>query len=171
MLLALSLSPLLGLTSITAAPTPQRYPNPEPCLGNCSWIHDPSIIKEDNRYYRFSTSGNIAIATAPSLSGPWEYKGALLDNGTNIYVDSSQDIWAPSIHKIGDEYYAFVRPIFPHSFPSFTSRRFFSDHRSTPFLSWAHKTRTSAMRAPHHSTPGHGQTTAVSGSPNPQDTT
>ena len=47
------------------------YPDPEPCRGNCSWIHDPSVIYENNKYWRFSTSGNIAIASAPSLGGPW----------------------------------------------------------------------------------------------------
>ena len=69
------------------------YPQPEPCSGNCSWIHDPSILYEDGTYWRFSTSGNIAIATAPSLGGPWRYRGALLHNGTSIFVTDEQDIW------------------------------------------------------------------------------
>jgi hypothetical protein len=70
------------------------YPDPEPCQGNCSWIHDPSIYYEDGTYWRFSTSGNIAVATAPSFGGPWEYQGALLSNGTSIEVSENQDIWA-----------------------------------------------------------------------------
>jgi hypothetical protein len=70
------------------------YPDPEPCQGNCSWIHDPSIYYEDGTYWRFSTSGNIAVATAPSFGGPWEYQGALLSNGTRIDVSENQDIWA-----------------------------------------------------------------------------
>ena len=69
------------------------YPEPEQCRGNCSWIHDPSIWYENGTYWRFSTSGNIAIATAPSLGGPWRYQGALLHNGTSIYVSENQDIW------------------------------------------------------------------------------
>lgn len=69
------------------------FPDPEPCRGNCSWIHDPSILYEDGKYWRFSTSGNIAIATAPSLGGPWHYQGALLHNGTSIMVHPDQDIW------------------------------------------------------------------------------
>jgi arabinan endo-1,5-alpha-L-arabinosidase len=102
------------------------YPLPEPCHGNCSWIHDPSIWYEDGTYWRFSTSGNIAIATAPSLGGPWRYEGALLHNGTSIFVSDGQDIWvsaysgsgprlstdlcdghmqAPSVTKRGDTYY------------------------------------------------------------------
>jgi arabinan endo-1,5-alpha-L-arabinosidase len=69
------------------------YPDPEPCRGNCSWVHDPSIVYENNKYWRFSTSGNIAIASAPSLDGPWRYEGALLHNGTSIQVHPDQDIW------------------------------------------------------------------------------
>ncbi|PVH93796.1 glycoside hydrolase family 43 protein, partial [Periconia macrospinosa] len=84
------------------------YPDPEPCRGNCSWIHDPSIVKHGNRYYRFSTSGNIAIATAPEIGGPWVYEGAVLTNGTGIVVDEDrQDVWAPNVAKIGDIYYCY----------------------------------------------------------------
>ncbi|KAF1949539.1 Arabinanase/levansucrase/invertase [Byssothecium circinans] len=85
-----------------------KYPNPEPCKGNCSWIHDPSIVKKGGKYYRFSTSGNIAIATAPAIEGPWTYQGALLTNGTKIVVDAvRQDIWAPNVIKIGPTYYCY----------------------------------------------------------------
>ena len=90
----------LGLTS----PIPQNgavhtlaqvnYPDPGPSSGNISWIHDPSIIYEGGKYWRFSTSGNIAVATAPSISGPWTYEGALLREGTKIHVADGQDIWA-----------------------------------------------------------------------------
>ncbi|PSN70725.1 Arabinanase/levansucrase/invertase, partial [Corynespora cassiicola Philippines] len=83
------------------------YPNPEISTGNNSGIHDPSIIKKDGTYYRFSTGGNIAIATAPTIAGPWEYKGALLHKGTSIIVVEGQDIWAPDVSKIGDTYYAY----------------------------------------------------------------
>lgn len=73
------------------------YPDPEPCRGNCSWVHDPSIWYEDGTYWRFSTSGNIAIATAPSLGGPWRYEGSLLHDGTNVFVSDGQDIWVSAI--------------------------------------------------------------------------
>ncbi|KAF2849763.1 glycoside hydrolase family 43 protein [Plenodomus tracheiphilus IPT5] len=81
------------------------YPNPEPCRGNCTWVLDPSILYDDGVYWRFSTSGNIAIATASKMEGPWEYRGALLTNGTKIFVNYEQDIWAPSVTKIGDTFY------------------------------------------------------------------
>ncbi|KAI8941804.1 hypothetical protein NX059_003005 [Plenodomus lindquistii] len=60
---------------------------------------DPSVVYENGTYWRFSTAGNIAIASAPALEGPWEYRGALLDNGTEIFVN------APSVTKINDTFY------------------------------------------------------------------
>jgi arabinan endo-1,5-alpha-L-arabinosidase len=86
-----------------AAPAPQayspppliseQYPDPQPCHGNCTWVHDPSIIFDDGMYWRFTTSGNIAVATAPFLEGPWTYRGALLHNGTSIRLRDDQDVW------------------------------------------------------------------------------
>lgn len=69
------------------------FPDPEPCTGNCSWVHDPNVYVEGGTYYRFSTSGNIAVATADDMSGPWVYRGALLERGTSIEIDGKQDIW------------------------------------------------------------------------------
>ncbi|KAF2127757.1 glycoside hydrolase family 43 protein [Dothidotthia symphoricarpi CBS 119687] len=87
-------------------PEPYSYPEPEPCHGNCSWVHDPSIFYEDGVYWRFVTSGNIGVSVAQSLNGPWEYRGALLHEGTKIQLRDDQDIWAPSISKRDDTYYA-----------------------------------------------------------------
>ncbi|KAF2864605.1 glycosyl hydrolase [Massariosphaeria phaeospora] len=97
------------ITTITTAPVSSgpKFPNPENCTGNCSGVHDPSVIKKDGVYYRFSTSGNIAIATAPSLTGPWDYKGPLLEHGTSIDLFPDQDIWAPSVNKIDNTYYVY----------------------------------------------------------------
>lgn len=82
---------------------PSVYPDPAPCYGNISWIHDPSIIYEDGTYWRFSTSGNIAMATAPSMEGPWTYKGALLKGGTRIQVAPNQDIWVQTLTSDGSK--------------------------------------------------------------------
>ncbi|OCK79047.1 glycoside hydrolase family 43 protein [Lepidopterella palustris CBS 459.81] len=99
------------LTAVAAIPLISRaslWPDPEPCTGNCSWIHDPNVIKSaTGTYYRFSTSGNIAIATAPSLTGPWSYKGAMLPGGPAIHVADNQDTWAPDVSLIDGTYYAF----------------------------------------------------------------
>jgi arabinan endo-1,5-alpha-L-arabinosidase len=88
---------------VQGVPTPQGYapppvnsklyPDPQPCLGNCSLVHDPSILYEDGIYWRFTTSGNIAVLTARFLEGPWTYRGALLHNGTSIHLRDDQDIW------------------------------------------------------------------------------
>jgi arabinan endo-1,5-alpha-L-arabinosidase len=103
------ISALCALTICTASPLARRYtyPSPEPCTGNCSWVHDPNIIRKDSTYYRFSTSGNIAIATSPSLTGPWEYQGALLDHGTSINIGPTQDTWAPDVNLIDGVYHAY----------------------------------------------------------------
>ncbi|KAH7084519.1 glycosyl hydrolase [Paraphoma chrysanthemicola] len=73
--------------------------------GNCSRIHDPSILYENGTYWRFATSGNIGIANSPFLQGPWTYRGALLHKGTSIHLRKDQDIWAPTVIKRGDTYY------------------------------------------------------------------
>jgi arabinan endo-1,5-alpha-L-arabinosidase len=93
-----------------AAPSPQAisppptiseiYPDPQPCHGNCSWVHDPSILYENGTYWRFTTSGNIAVSTAPFLEGPWTYRGALLHNGTSIHIRDDQDIWVHEIRSM-----------------------------------------------------------------------
>lgn len=78
-----------------APPSDYSYPDPQPCLGNCSGIHDPNIVYDSDNgvYWRFTTSNNISIANSDSLEGPWTYQGPLLDNGTSIHVADDQDIW------------------------------------------------------------------------------
>lgn len=90
------------LTSLTATSPLQRrqnaYPQPEPCTGNCSAVHDPSVTKRatDGKYFRLSTDGNVAIASAPSLNGPWQYEGPMLSDGTSMQVADGQLIWVHS---------------------------------------------------------------------------
>jgi arabinan endo-1,5-alpha-L-arabinosidase len=57
---------------------------------------------EGETYWRFTTSGNIAVATAPFLEGPWTYRGALLHNGTSINLHANQDIW---VHEFSPQNY------------------------------------------------------------------
>ncbi|KAK4466381.1 glycosyl hydrolase [Cladorrhinum samala] len=74
------------------------YALPELCTGVCVNTHDPSIIRRaDGTYFRFSTGGKIAIHTAPSITGPWTYKGAALPGGSSINIPGNQDLWAPAI--------------------------------------------------------------------------
>ncbi|KAF2188807.1 glycoside hydrolase family 43 protein [Zopfia rhizophila CBS 207.26] len=109
-LLSSGLAALLATTA--AKPIDPRqaasWPEPEPCTGNCTYIHDPSVIRRaDGTWYRFSTLGNIAIATAPALTGPWTYKGAMLPGGSKINVVKNQEIWAPDVSFIDGTYYAY----------------------------------------------------------------
>ncbi|KAF2635291.1 glycoside hydrolase family 43 protein [Massarina eburnea CBS 473.64] len=98
-----------GLISLVAiARRAELWPNPEPCLGNCTYIHDPSVIqRSDGTWFRISTNGNIAIATAPALVGPWEYKGAMLPQGSKIDVVNEQEIWAPDVFFNDGLFYAY----------------------------------------------------------------
>lgn len=103
------------------------YLNPEPCTGNCTGVHDPTLIKtESGKWFRLSTNGNIAIASADDVTGPWTYQGAMLPDGSVIQVVDNQEIWvqgfklpshpssfandnmqAPDVSFIGDTYYAY----------------------------------------------------------------
>ncbi|KAK4145076.1 glycosyl hydrolase [Dichotomopilus funicola] len=92
----------LGLQALVA------YALPEACSGVCNNSHDPSIIRRnDGTYFRFSTGGKIAIHTAPSLTGPWAYQGAALPSGSSINLAGNQDLWAPDISLVGDQYYLY----------------------------------------------------------------
>ncbi|KAF2451114.1 glycoside hydrolase family 43 protein [Karstenula rhodostoma CBS 690.94] len=101
---------LAAVAAVHASPilVKRLFPDPEPCTGNCSWIHDPNVYIERGTYYRFSTSGNIAVATADSMSGPWTYQGSLLEEGTSIVIDEArQDVWAPNVVKINNTFYCY----------------------------------------------------------------
>ncbi|KFA76507.1 hypothetical protein S40288_01593 [Stachybotrys chartarum IBT 40288] len=85
-----------------------QFPDPEPCSGTCVNTHDPTIIRrDDGTYFRFSTGGRVAIHTAPSLEGPWEYEGAALPDGSNIPLEGNQDLWAPDIFEHEGTYYIY----------------------------------------------------------------
>ncbi|KAL2133755.1 hypothetical protein VTI74DRAFT_1737 [Chaetomium olivicolor] len=84
------------------------YALPEACSGTCTNAHDPSIIRRsDGTYFRFSTGGKIAVHTAPSLTGPWTYRGAVLPGGSSINLAGNQDLWAPDVIQVGNEYYLY----------------------------------------------------------------
>ncbi|KUJ06442.1 endo-1,5-alpha-L-arabinosidase [Mollisia scopiformis] len=98
--------------SVGATPLNSRqaasWPDPEACTGNCTYVHDPSVIRRsDGTWFRFSTLGNIAIATAPSLTGPWTYEGAMLPDGSSIDVIAGQGLWAPDVSLLDGTYYAY----------------------------------------------------------------
>ncbi|KAG9398475.1 hypothetical protein AC1031_012490 [Aphanomyces cochlioides] len=97
----------LGLLSSIVSPV-EAYPQPRGCSGVCGNAHDPAIIRRaDGTYFRFSTNGKIAIHTAPSISGPWTYKGAAIPAGSSINLPGRDGLWAPDVTKIGDTYYLY----------------------------------------------------------------
>jgi arabinan endo-1,5-alpha-L-arabinosidase len=94
------------LTALTA--TADAYANPLSCSGTCTNAHDPSLVRrDDGTYFRFSTGGKVAVHTAPSIQGPWTYKGAALPNGSKINKAGNQDLWAPDVSKVGNTYYLY----------------------------------------------------------------
>ncbi|KZM23277.1 Arabinan endo-1,5-alpha-L-arabinosidase [Ascochyta rabiei] len=101
---ALAVSAALSVLSATA----DAYTNPLSCSGTCTNAHDPSLVRrDDGTYYRFSTGGKVAVHTAPSIQGPWTYKGAALPNGSKINKAGNQDLWAPDVIKVGSKYYLY----------------------------------------------------------------
>jgi arabinan endo-1,5-alpha-L-arabinosidase len=96
---------------LAAATIAQAFPNPQPCTGVCGDVHDPSVTirQSDGTYFRFATSGDIQIATAPSLQGPWTSQGPVLPNGSLVPISgaNANSIWAPDVHLLGDTYYVY----------------------------------------------------------------
>ncbi len=86
-----ALAPLVGLVD--------AYADPEACTGICTDAHDPTLVRRpDGTYFRFSTGGRIGIHSAPDLTGPWRYRGAVLPNGSSIRLRGNQDLWVrPSV--------------------------------------------------------------------------
>ncbi|KAF1978165.1 endo-1,5-alpha-L-arabinosidase [Bimuria novae-zelandiae CBS 107.79] len=93
-------SALLALAAL--ATTTNAQPNPI-CSGLCTGtIRDPAVLRRsDGTWLRYTTEGNIRIATAPSISGPWTSKngeaGAMLPGGSVINIDPDQRLWAPNV--------------------------------------------------------------------------
>ncbi|KAL8846347.1 MAG: hypothetical protein Q9221_008558 [Calogaya cf. arnoldii] len=101
---ALMIYLIFSILSLTAS----AYSNPLPCSGICTNAHDPSLIRrDDGTYFRFSTGGKIAIHTAPSIQGPWTYKGAALPNGSKTSKAGNQDLWAPDVARFDSTYYLY----------------------------------------------------------------
>ena len=148
------------------------YPNPEPCTGNCSAIHDPSVIqrKSDGTWYRFNTNGNIGIASAPNLTGPWTYDGELLEGGSVIEVSASQGVWvcdSPASSVFGfcvDKTLMSDRPLMCRMWMGHTTL-------TTPFPPPDPKTRILVSRLLNCWMQALGLIMGVSVSPTPQPTT
>lgn len=101
---SLAIYTIISILSATA----NAYANPLSCSGTCTNAHDPSLVRrDDGTYFRFSTGGKVAVHTAPSITGPWTYRGAALPNGSKINKAGNQDLWAPEAVQIGGKYYLY----------------------------------------------------------------
>lgn len=87
---------------LSAATAVYGYADPMGCSGVCTNAHDPALIRrDDGTYYRFSTGGKIAIHSAPSIVGPWTYKGAALPKGSSINLNGKDDLWVRTTKSFG----------------------------------------------------------------------
>lgn len=110
---------LLRKAILLFAPLVAAYPPPEPCTGWCYYdLRDPNVVYKNGTYYRFTTHHNFTIATAPSITGPWERHGSALRNGSTIDLPMPAAkngepplkyelpaLWAPDVLLINDTYY------------------------------------------------------------------
>ncbi|KAI8159091.1 putative arabinan endo-1,5-alpha-L-arabinosidase A [Colletotrichum sp. SAR 10_70] len=99
------LGSVFSLAAALLSATVQAYGNPGACSGQC-WSHDPSVVRRDSdgTYFRFETGSKIGIWKAPDLVGPWTYQGAALPSGSKINLKGNDDLWAPDVNKVGDQY-------------------------------------------------------------------
>ncbi|KAK2780017.1 hypothetical protein FQN53_001132 [Emmonsiellopsis sp. PD_33] len=99
---------ILILQLLTLISPVSAYAGPGPCSGACH-VRDPALIQRtsDGKYFRFSTGNKIAIASASRLSGPWEDEGSVIPRGSSIDLPGRDDLWAPDIKKVGDEYHLY----------------------------------------------------------------
>ncbi|KAI0477565.1 glycoside hydrolase family 43 protein [Xylariaceae sp. FL0804] len=96
------------VAGLTLLGTAVGYANPGTCTGTCTNTHDPSVVRRsDGTYFRFSTGGEIAVYTAPDLTGPWTYEGAAIAGGSSIDLAGNTDLWAPDVSLVGDTYYLY----------------------------------------------------------------
>ncbi|KAI9149118.1 arabinan endo-1,5-alpha-L-arabinosidase A-like protein [Paramyrothecium foliicola] len=102
-----ALVPVLTLFGAVEA-ADKQFPNPGACYGECN-THDPMIVRRagDGVYFRFSTGGKIGIWKAPDLTGPWVYQGAAVPAGSKIDLPGRNDLWAPDVQRIGNQYVLF----------------------------------------------------------------
>lgn len=98
----------------TPTPTPTAMPTPTSIAlsGAVSPVHDPSILKDGDSYYLFTTGnagdpeGLLALRTSPDLRA-WTLRGGsylALPAWARIAVPGATGMWAPDISKVGSQY-------------------------------------------------------------------
>ena len=87
--------------------TNASWPLPNNVTGSAIYVHDPNMIKYENNYYWFATGGLIPMGKAPSLSGPWEPYGNVLETESIINNPGRDDIWAPDVILVNGTFYCY----------------------------------------------------------------
>ena len=91
-----------ALSAPATADQEKTYPLPIPCRGFCTGCQDTNVIRRvsDGLYFRFSAFDGFAIATAPTLAGPWNKTLEAFPQ----YSQHSDTIkhWAPDVHYMPD---------------------------------------------------------------------
>lgn len=101
-------------------PKQEESRDPSVALNKSNWgtlgAHDPSIYKDKDTYYVFSTDARVGGVASPGIQIRkskdlinWEFVGQALKE---IPEDAkkwskAQGIWAPEMTKVGDEYYLY----------------------------------------------------------------
>jgi arabinan endo-1,5-alpha-L-arabinosidase len=103
-------------TSTAAPASVTSHPAPGTCKGDCSLVHDPAVIvRDDGKYFRFSTFGHIQIATAKSIKGPWKNVGSVLQKDSEINKPGKDVLWAPDVFLVNGTYYLYYSVSTPSS--------------------------------------------------------
>jgi arabinan endo-1,5-alpha-L-arabinosidase len=101
-------------------PKQEELRDPSVVLDKSKWgtlgAHDPSIYKDKDTYYVFSTDARVGGPATPGIQIRkskdlinWEFVGQALKGIPDEAKSWSraQGIWAPEIAKVGDEYYLY----------------------------------------------------------------
>lgn len=97
---------LLVAASLYSTVAGQGYPSP--LAHNSSLVaHDPSIIHHNGFYYLFKGGVSVPIHKAPTLDGPWEPNGTVLDGKSVIEKANRTRPWAPSVIEKDGTFYCF----------------------------------------------------------------
>ncbi|KAL4926885.1 endo 1,5-alpha-arabinase [Aspergillus undulatus] len=109
--LASCLTLSLYLSTATAADkntdivsTTDKYPLPN--QGHVA-AHDPNILHQNNTYYLFKGGVRIPYYKSPSLSGPWEDVGTVLDGISEVEKGNRRHPWAPDVIFWNARFYCF----------------------------------------------------------------
>jgi len=104
MFLSKVLAGLAASLALFSSPV-QGQAAPGACSGEC-WTHDPAVVRRssDGVYFRFNTGSKIGFSKASSLEGPWTYQGSAVPAGSIIGIAGSDDLWAPEVKQVGDQY-------------------------------------------------------------------